>query len=44
MIKTPDDTTPVLNRAFDTPGVVHVGVHVDYHDNHGVFEKVNEER
>jgi acetolactate synthase I/II/III large subunit len=42
MIKSPDQITPVLKQAFDTPGPVLVGVHVDYRDNHVLFEKVDE--
>lgn len=44
MISTPDEITPVLKRAFDSPGPVIVGVHVDYSDNHKLFEMVNEAR
>jgi acetolactate synthase I/II/III large subunit len=40
MISTPDDILPVMKRAFDTPGPVIVGVHVDYRDNHRLFEMV----
>ncbi len=42
MIRTPDEITPVLKRAFDLPGPVIVGVHVDYRDNVKLFEMVNE--
>jgi acetolactate synthase-1/2/3 large subunit len=42
MIQSPDQITSVLKRAFDTPGPVLVGVHVDYRDNHKLFEQVNE--
>jgi acetolactate synthase-1/2/3 large subunit len=28
--------------AFDTRGPVIVGVHVDYHDKHELFDKVHE--
>ena len=42
MIQSPDQITPVLKQAFDTPGPVLVGVHVDYRDNHKLFELVNE--
>jgi acetolactate synthase I/II/III large subunit len=42
MIKTPDDIVPVMKKAFDTQGPVIVGVHVDYRDNHKLFEKVSE--
>jgi acetolactate synthase-1/2/3 large subunit len=42
MIQSPDQITPVLKQAFDTPGPVLVGVHVDYRDNHKLFEKVSD--
>lgn len=42
MIKNPDEIASVLKRAFDTPGPVIVGVHVDYSDNHKLFEMVDE--
>jgi acetolactate synthase I/II/III large subunit len=29
-------------KAFDTPGPVLVGIHVDYRDNHKLFEMVHE--
>ena len=37
-----DDIVPVLKKAFNTPGPVIVGVHVDYRDNHKLFEMVDE--
>jgi len=40
MINTADDIGPVMKKAFDTPGPVIVGVHVDYRDNHQLFETV----
>jgi acetolactate synthase I/II/III large subunit len=40
VIKSPDDIAPVMKKAFDTPGPVIVGVHVDYSDNHKLFEMV----
>lgn len=40
MIRTPDGIAPVLRRAFNIPGPVIVGVHVDYRDNHKLFEMV----
>jgi acetolactate synthase-1/2/3 large subunit len=43
MIKSPDDVAPVMKKAFDTPGPVIVGVHVDYSDNHLLFEMVKGE-
>ena len=42
MIQSPDQISPVLQKAFDTPGPVLIGVHVDYRDNHKLFEEVNE--
>jgi acetolactate synthase-1/2/3 large subunit len=42
MIQSPDQINSVLKRAFDTPGPVLVGVHVDYRDNPKLFEQVNE--
>lgn len=41
MIRSPDDIAPVLRRALDTPGPVIVGVHVDYRDNHKLFENAD---
>jgi acetolactate synthase I/II/III large subunit len=40
MIKTPEEIVPVMKKAFDTAGPVIVGVHVDYSDNHQLFEMV----
>ena len=42
MIQSPDQISPILQKAFDTPGPVLIGVHVDYRDNHKLFEQVNE--
>lgn len=41
MIRTPGEIAPVLKRAFEIPGPVIVGVHVDYRDNHKLFEMVH---
>jgi acetolactate synthase-1/2/3 large subunit len=41
-IQHPDDIAPTLRKAFDTPGPVLVGVHVDYRDNVKLFEDVHE--
>jgi thiamine pyrophosphate-dependent acetolactate synthase large subunit-like protein len=38
MTDTPDHVAPVMKKAFDTPGPVIVGVHVDDRDNHKSFE------
>jgi acetolactate synthase I/II/III large subunit len=40
MIDTPDDVAAVMKRAFATSGPVIVGVHVDYRDNHRLFEMI----
>jgi acetolactate synthase I/II/III large subunit len=40
MINTPNDVAPVMKKAFDAPGPVIVGVHVDYSDNHQLFEMI----
>jgi len=40
MINTPDEIARVMKKAFDTPGPVIVGVHVDYRDNHQLFEMI----
>jgi acetolactate synthase-1/2/3 large subunit len=42
MIQSPDQIPEVPKQAFDTPGPVLIGVHVDYRDNHKLFEQVNE--
>jgi len=42
MIQSPDKIGPVLKQAFDIPGPVLIGVHVDYRDNHKLFESVGE--
>jgi acetolactate synthase I/II/III large subunit len=42
-IHRPDQIAPTLKKAFDTPGPVLVGVHVDYRDNGRLFEDVHEE-
>jgi acetolactate synthase I/II/III large subunit len=44
MIRSPEEITPVLKRALDYHrGPVLIGVHVDYRDNHKLFEMVNED-
>jgi acetolactate synthase I/II/III large subunit len=43
MIDKPDDIAPVMKKAFDTQGPVIVGVHVDYRDNHELFEMLHED-
>jgi acetolactate synthase-1/2/3 large subunit len=40
MIKTPEEVVPVMKKAFDLAGPVIVGVHVNYADNHKLFEMV----
>ena len=42
MIRTADEIVPVLKKAFTVPGPVLVGVHVDYRDNHRLFEMVDD--
>ena len=42
MVDTPDQIGPTLNKAFDIPGPVLIGIRVDYRDNHKLFEKVQE--
>lgn len=42
MISTPQDIMPVLKKAFDTPGPVIIGVHVDYSDNEELFASVRD--
>jgi acetolactate synthase I/II/III large subunit len=42
MIRTPDEIAPTLSRALATVGPVIIGVHVDYSDNHKLFEMVDE--
>ena len=43
MINTPDDIAPTLKKALDIEGPVIIGVHVDYRDNHGLFEMVHQD-
>ena len=42
MIRQPEEIAPVLKRAFDAAGPVIVGVHVDYRDNHLLFDALDE--
>jgi acetolactate synthase-1/2/3 large subunit len=42
MINTPEEIVPVMKKAFEAQGPVIVGVHVDYRDNHKLFEMVSE--
>src|SRR5271166_3666636 len=44
MINAPDDVAPVMKKAFGTPGPVIVGVHVDYRDNHQLFEMMKTDK
>jgi len=41
-INRTDEIKAVLRKAFDTPGPVLIGVHVDYNQNSKLFEKVYE--
>ena len=43
MIDKPNEIVTVMKKAFDTQGPVIVGVHVDYRDNHKLFEMVHED-
>jgi acetolactate synthase I/II/III large subunit len=40
MARNADEIGPVMRKALETPGPVIVGVHVDYSDNHKLFEMV----
>jgi acetolactate synthase-1/2/3 large subunit len=42
MINSPNDIGRVLRKAFEIPGPVLIGIHVDYRDNHILFEKIHE--
>jgi acetolactate synthase-1/2/3 large subunit len=41
MINSPDEIAPVMKCALDTSGPVIIGVHVDYSDNHTLFENAD---
>ena len=41
-IQHPDDVASTLRKAFDTPGPVLIGVHVDYSDSVKLFETAHE--
>jgi len=42
MINSPDEMGPVLRKAFEAPGLVLIGMRVDYRDNHMLFENIHE--
>jgi acetolactate synthase-1/2/3 large subunit len=42
MVDTPDQLGPILQKAFEIPGPVLIGIRVDYRDNHKLFERVHE--
>jgi acetolactate synthase-1/2/3 large subunit len=42
MIQSPDQIPSVLKQAFNTPGPVLVGLHVDDRDSRKLFEQVDE--
>ena len=42
MIDSPDMIAATLRKAFETPGPVLVGIHVNYSDNHKLFEQMHE--
>jgi acetolactate synthase-1/2/3 large subunit len=41
-VQSPEQITPTLRKAFDTPGPVLIDLHVDYRNNSKIFEKVQE--
>jgi len=41
MITSPNEIAPVMKRALDASGPVIIGVHVDYRDNHTLFENAD---
>jgi acetolactate synthase-1/2/3 large subunit len=41
-IRTADEIAPVMKKAFEIAGPVLVSIHVDYSDNHKLFEMVHE--
>jgi acetolactate synthase I/II/III large subunit len=41
-IQSADDIAPTLHKAFDTPGPVLIGVHVDYSESVKLFEQTHE--
>jgi acetolactate synthase I/II/III large subunit len=43
MIRTPDEIAPTLREALDHTGPIIIGVHVDYSDNHRLFEMLKED-
>ena len=43
MIRTPAEIAPVMKEALNHAGLIIVGVHVDYSDNHKLFEMVKED-
>jgi hypothetical protein len=43
MIRTPAEIAPVMKEALNHAGPVIVGDHVDYSDNHKLFEMVKED-
>ena len=42
MAHSPDEISIVLKQAFDIPGPVLVGLHIDNRDNRKLFEQVDE--
>jgi hypothetical protein len=40
MVDAPDQIGPTLKKAFEIPGLILIGIRVDYRDNHRPFEKV----
>ena len=41
MIRSPDEIGSMMKRALDASGPVVIGVHVDYRDNHTLFENAD---
>jgi acetolactate synthase I/II/III large subunit len=42
MIDSPDQISTMLRKAFEVPGPVLIGIHVDYSDNHKLFDPARE--
>jgi acetolactate synthase I/II/III large subunit len=42
MIDSPDQISITLRKAFEVPGPVLIGIHVDYSDNHKLFDPARE--
>ena len=42
MINSPEEIGPLLQKAFEVPGPVLIGVRVDYRDNHPLSDQAHE--